>query len=259
MQILAVAMVLGHTVLTPGLSMFSSMQNSARNAHAVLGVTKDAKSAESSEIKLVNTLHTELDAVEQQLASYNFAHIDNINKGQAYFIVDKLFNIRERAIKYTHETTLLDNVDNEIDALMKKLQKIEQNAENDIKKNEKYIKQIDEEFNKISATSSFSDIDILFVYNACNRVGIEFTNIDEYLSLKQMIEKLQQVDIVLYDDIKIKRIILSEVHDLLKYIVMNLIRTRHDILDKQSVRNVIGISAVCNCYSMHCIANSCKQ
>ena len=245
MQILAVAMVLGHTVLTPGLSMLGHELDTAMEtgAHAVSDVTRDARLAESNR-KGLNRLDAALDAVKQQLTSYNLLHFDNADEGQSYFIVDKLFNIRKRAIKYTHEdqTMLLDNVGNEINALIEQLRKNKQKIENYITQHEKYIKQIDEELTKIRNTRSLSGVNIQLIHDICNEEAINFPNIGEHISLEQMIEELTRVKDTLSDDIKIEKKILPEVRDLLNHIIMNPIRTRRDISDTQSMRNVIGIS-----------------
>ena len=245
MQILAVAMVLGHTVLTPGLSMLGHELDTAieTGAHAVLSATRGVRLATSEEVILVNTLHTELDATIQEFTGYNFAHIDNTNLKQVSDMVEKLLDIRKRAMVLTHEykDALFEKVDNKIDNIVANLQNAEQNVNTYINQNCMYRQWIDKVTDKGDNTHLLSDVDIQWIRDVCNRVDINFVN-NEHLSQDQMIELLKRVDVVLYIDIEIKRIVFNEVRELLNHININKPILKHDILDKQTMRNAINIA-----------------
>ena len=195
MQILAVAMVLGHTVLTPGLSMLGHELDTAMEtgAHAVLSAARGVRLAESNR-KGLNKLPAKSDNTKQ-LTGYNFAHIDNINEEKIYKKVNKLFKIKQDILKYTHEDEdmLLVKVNRKISHIVANLRKAMKYTRTYIRQNEKYRKLIVKELTKIRTTQSLSDVDIQSVRNAYNRAGIDFANTDKHLTLNQMIDKLIQV------------------------------------------------------------------
>ena len=50
----------------------------------------------------MNKLSVDIDDTIQHLTNYNFEQFDNTIEGQAYFMIDKLFNINIRILKLTY-------------------------------------------------------------------------------------------------------------------------------------------------------------
>ena len=249
-QILAVAVLLGHTVLNFNFNRVNSLfESRVIDEQYISGVTSITKSAASEEVKL-DKLHTKVDSVIEKLTLYNFAQFDGTNKKQAYNMIDKVFKIRKYVLKSTHKDKdkLLKKMDTEINALVKKLRIAMKNPNEYINQMEKYCKRIAEELIKIRSTHSLRDVNIQWISDRCNEAGIKFLNINEHLQPEQMKKKLLELEKVLDTKARDKYKILHRMYKLLKYINgNNYIRIiNRDTRDTQSMRNVIGISiAVC--------------
>ena len=77
-------------------------------------------------------------------------------------------------------------------------------------------------------------------------ICIDFKNIDKYLSLGQIEEKLIQVYNRLDIKIRDKCIVVGGMHRILWDIKNGIMQMKHDTRNTQSIRNVIGISiAMC--------------
>ena len=120
-----------------------------------------------------------------------------------YAKIKKLFEIKENARESTHKDsiTLLDKINNEIDAFIEKLRKAKQNAENDIEQYEEYLQQVATELLKTFKSHSISNVQMQSIRNIYNEVGIEFPNTNEHLEPKDMSEELSRVNDVLHDKI----------------------------------------------------------
>ena len=266
MQILAVAMVLGHTVSMDNFNL-KELRNELESVvetseHVsdvtrgtasavetdthVAGVTRAVESAESSGEKSVDVLLVELDALVEELSNINLAEFPYTNQAEVYLMVDKLLGIRESAGKLTDKNKLiiLNKVDKEIDNIVEKIEKVEQKAEIYIMQNYMYRERIDKELNIIN-TRSLHDVNIPWIREVCSMVGIEFSDTDKYLKPQKIRKKLIDVDKVLYNKIMYTDIILDKIYTLFNHIAIKKIQAVYDTPDKQSVRNVIGISAVC--------------
>ena len=248
-QILAVAMVLGHTVLAPWLKFPSKILTSKiKDKDGVSGVTTLLESTvESEEMKLVKKLLAEVDTKIRELFTANFIQFTGTTEEPAYVTVNKLLSIKKYLMQYTDEdtNTLLTEVNKKIDVLVENLQKAKQKIENNIRQNNYDHHDINNEIFRISS-SSFSDVKIQWVRDVCNKAGIGFPNTDEELQLKDK-KKLKQVEKVLDDQLVKNRIIVRKIDILLWQIKNNkIMQTWDDTRDTQSMRNVIGISiAVC--------------
>ena len=80
MQILAVAMLLGHTVSIENFNL-----KELRN---------ELESVESSGVRSVDMLLVEVDATIRQLDIYKITQFEGITSEQAYAMDEKLFNIK---------------------------------------------------------------------------------------------------------------------------------------------------------------------
>ena len=120
--------------------------------------------------------------------------------------------------------------------------------------NEFYHKQIIKKIFKIDDSGSLSSVDIPWIRNVCNKADIGFANIDEYLSLEQMIKELVGVEGILHIKIMDKYEMLDKICKLAKYItIKKLIRTRQDTADKKSMGNVISTSILMCVIAILCI------
>ena len=248
-QILAVAMVLGHTVLAPGLklkkikSMFNSEKRGEPATSSVISVAEPA----ASDIESISTLRTEVDIATELLTAIEFTQFGNTKFKEAYEKVNKLFGIKQRVLEFTHkdQDRLLKKMDKEIDSFTEKLRNAMQNTNTYIRKNDMYRQEIVKEFN--INTESLSDVKIERIRNICNKAGINFPNTGTHLSLIQIRQKVEQVNKALDTKIEYANNILHRMLKLSNYIDKNPIRImKRDTRDTQSMRNVIGISiAVC--------------
>ena len=241
-QILAVAMLLGHTV---AINIFEFLPTGLRYAlkpteitgkqHAILDGTRIVELTRSNGMKSIDTLRVEVATIKKQLATVNFAQFEGTNKEPVYTMINKLFEIRRHVLESTHEdrAMLREKIDKEIDVLVENLRKTIKDFENDITQNYMNNQPIKREVSNIGRTGSLSDVDI------------EFLNIDENTLLEQMLEKLVEMEEVFSNKI-VKPIILRRMRNLLNHIIQNTLIQGYDTRDTQSMRNVIGISiAVC--------------
>ena len=207
------------------------------------------KPTTSREVILIDKLYAEFANAKSQLVTVNFEQLDNTNIEKVRDIVNNLLDIRKRADESTHEEKdiLFTNVDNEINALEKKLQKARKNIDDVLKQNNLYQKQIYQEVSKMYRERPVSEVDIRLVRDTCNKAGIECPNINEHLSQEEMEQKLEEVYKALANKVIDKRILVYKIYDLLINIKMNKYKQKwYDMRDTQSMRNVITISiAVC--------------
>ena len=268
-QILAVAMLLGHTVSAPGYEWVMSLFKSAADEPAVLDTARLLGPAESrGEIpvdtlsKEVNTAIEKLDTAKQKLAitqqkldtakqlfNAKFVPYPYTNEEQAYSIVKKLLDIKERVVQSTHKdtNTLVTKMNKEIDDIVPNLRNAQENIEKDIDQDLAYFHQINNKIRKIK-TSPLSAEDMQSIRDTCNNAGIDCSNIGTHLSTAQLEEKLKEVKNILHSRITNKQQIHDKIYKLLLDIrIKKFLQTmKHDTRDTQSMRNVIGISiAVC--------------
>ena len=117
-QILAVAMLLGHTVSMLNVDAWmKSLRNLVIGEPSASGVAKFAESAaESGELQLANTLPDAVNAAIQQVTAYDFTKFNIANEEEAYGMVNELLDIKKHVKDSTHadRTKLLDNINTEI-------------------------------------------------------------------------------------------------------------------------------------------------
>ena len=247
-QILAVAMVLGHTVSMLDVDAWMKyLRNLPKDEPSASGVTKVAKSVESGEMQLANTLPKKVDDAIQQITDYNFAEFENENKKQKYPIVDQLFDIRKSVKDSAHvnKNRIITNIDKSVSTFVEKLQNAAKNAQHDLTEYKYYLPQIDKGLSNIINNGPRSSVKIEWINKVCSKAGIELLNTDEYLPVGQMTLKLIEAKKVLKDKIAKTDMIVREIGKLLHNLGIKIMRT-YDTRDTQSMRNVIGISiAVC--------------
>ena len=247
-QILAVAMVLGHTVLTPFFKVKVKWVEEIPNLKTdeyLLSITKVTKSKHGV-VKSIDTLRSEFSAIKTQFADVNFELFNDKNIKKIHAMIDKLYDIRGHVKRFRHKekSTLLKEVNNEIDSFVTNLRNAMDDAEKDIEQNKNYQTQIIDVIDKIDKFGSFYG-EILPIRDAGSKVGIEFPN-TKICIIKRDEKKLRQVEDILDDRIADKRIILNEMYNLLWYIARKNLAVYYDTRNTELVRNVIGISiAVC--------------
>ena len=195
-QILAVAMLLGHTVSIyaanawtipleklrvelassatkvtdsaaktdePVVLNDARLVESAVGESTVSGVARLVESAaESGELQLANTLPGEVNAVIQKVTAYDFTKFNIANEEEAYGMVNKLLDIKKHVYDSTHadRTKLLENINIEIDNIKEKLNKIMNSHKYSLNGNMLYYMQILEKIDNVHYEKLFRDEDI---------------------------------------------------------------------------------------------------
>ena len=103
MQILAVVIVLDHTVLAPGFNLRSPLDSVAiAGENDILNGLKCLNLAENDKVKLVNTLHVDVNNAIQEFDNVNFAQFPYTNEKQVYAKVNNLLNVKKRVMDSAH-------------------------------------------------------------------------------------------------------------------------------------------------------------
>ena len=278
-QILAVAMLLGHTVsmfslkfrklepkltsipekLEPKLtstfnelehkleSIFKELRYKHTTNKHVTSISKRAISAKNNEARLVEAAHIKISNAIAKLANYEYiVQFDSKYATQPYAIVDRLLNLREilAKSKKDKQIKMVNDIDNDIYRFKAQLETTQQDIKTYIKKKNVERMEITEKIVKLEP-NLLRDINRPLKH-AQSKTSVDSKNTNKILhkQIKALIKKEE----ILYNDIKYAHKISYRMHRLLRHINRNGYRkqTEHDTRDTQSMRNVIGISiAVC--------------
>ena len=235
----------------PTVSGISRLAESTVNTNepTVSGISRLAESTltlESSETE-ANTLLSKINNIIGKLSIYDFTKFDDTNKEQVYDMVDELFSIKKRIKDSTHKDRdmLLEKVNTEINAFIKNSKVTFKNARKQVRNMHNKLQEIK---NIIAAIDKpqLSYKDIQLIHDRCKNVGIYLPDINKYAQLKQIRQKLVEVQKKIQKEIISDGKTQYQIAELFTHIKKKPIEMRNDIRDTQSMRNVIGISiAVC--------------
>ena len=134
-------------------------------------------------------------------------------------------------------------MDEALDKFEENLKNTKENINRYYEQNKLYRDRIIHMIRKIDNNRPFSDVDTKWIFNEFYAKGDDYTNMKIILSLEDVTKKLRQREYAIHIKIANKPKIIDNLNDLKIYIDDQKFRQkRYDTRDKQSMRNVIGIS-----------------